>query len=130
MGFSMGSAKELYRTLGKKNFFLRLIQNHICQLIATPRSRLRIQPQPGHCPPGCPCSPELSRKRDGGMAHLSIAVLELQDRVTKVISGQDNYTSEIDPREKQVSCSCVLAIGRKSARLPKPGQGWRWILFL
>lgn len=64
------------------------------------------------------------------MAHLSIAVLELQDGVTKVISGQDNYTGEIDPREKQVSGSCVLAIERESARLPTPGQGWRWILFL
>lgn len=64
------------------------------------------------------------------MAHLGVAVLELQDWVTKVIPGQDNITSELDLREKQVSSSCVSAIERKRARLPRPGQGWRWILFL
>lgn len=89
---------------------------------------MRTQLQTVHCPPGC--LPELSRKRDVIVAHLGIAVLELQDWVTKVIPGQDNYTGEVDPREKQVSSSCVLAVERRSARLPKPGQGCRWILFL
>lgn len=34
------------------------------------------------------------------MAHLGVAVLELQDWVTKVILGQDNITREVDLREK------------------------------
>lgn len=57
------------------------------------------------------------------MVHLGVAVLELQDWVTKVISGKNNDTGEVDPREKQISSSCVLAVERKSARLPRPGQG-------
>lgn len=56
------------------------------------------------------------------MVHLGIAVLELQDWVTKVISGRDNDTGEVDPREKQIGSSCVLAVERKSASLPRPGQ--------
>ena len=55
------------------------------------------------------------------MAHLGITVLELQDWVTKVILGEDNDTSEVDPRQKQISFSCVLTIERKSIRLPSPG---------
>lgn len=61
------------------------------------------------------------------MAHLGVAVLELQGWVTKVILGQDKDTGEVDSREKQISSSYVLAVERKSARLPRPWQGRRWL---
>lgn len=61
------------------------------------------------------------------MAHLGVAVLELQGWVTKVISGQDKETREIDPREKQVSSSCVLAVETKhtvTQALAGVERGW------
>lgn len=57
------------------------------------------------------------------MAHLGVAVLELQDWLTRVISGQDNNASDVDPREKEISSSCVLAVQRQSARLLRLDKG-------
>lgn len=125
MGFSMGSAKELYRTLGKKEKKMGLFRNCICQ--AWPSSSPAGESSPRLAtgqPAWCYRSPEFSRKWHVGVAHLGVTVLELQDRVTKAIAGQDDDTGEVDPREKQISSSCVLAVERKSARLPRPGQGW------
>lgn len=61
------------------------------------------------------------------MAHLGVALLELQGWVAYVILGQDKDTGEEDPREKQISSSCVLAVEGKSTRLPRPREGKRWL---
>lgn len=57
------------------------------------------------------------------MAHLGVAVLELQNWVTKVISGQDKDTREVDPGEKQISSSCVLAVEKKTYRVTQALAG-------